>query len=114
MAVVVIFILTRPSIEIEDNNKQENNLLINEEENVLTFAVCWTEDAQINGIYDDEDNLPEKGLNHYLDEYTAINPDVSFQVRTIAYSEYENKLRILEDAVKKINLILLNNSKQGG
>lgn len=97
IAAGIFFILSKPSIEVEDDNFLNNDAMLTEDENTIVFAVHWTEDVQINGIYDDEGNLIEKGLNHYLDEYTAINPDVNFQVRTIPYSEYENKIRLLND-----------------
>jgi multiple sugar transport system substrate-binding protein len=100
IAVVVIFVVvfSKPSVDIEEKNKENDKVVNEEDKTTLTFAVHWTEDVQMNGIYDDDGNLVEKGLNHYLDEYSALNPDVEFQVRTIAYSEYENKLRALDNA----------------
>ncbi|MDA3802469.1 MAG: extracellular solute-binding protein [Patescibacteria group bacterium] len=101
IAVVIIFVIafSNPNVDIEENNREvDNNVTNDDDKTTLTFAAHWTEDVQMNGIYDEDGNLVEKGLNHYLDEYSALNPDVEFQVRTIAYSEYENKLRVLDDA----------------
>ena len=99
IAAIIVFVLffTKPDINLNQDNSRKQNLN-NEEQTTLTFAVHWTEDVQLNGIYDEEGNLVEKGLNHYLDEYTAINPDIDFNVKIIAYSDYENELRVLDRA----------------
>lgn len=63
----------------------------------LTYAIHWSEKAQQEGILKDG-VLISKGLNQYLEEYTKLNPDVSFEVQVIQYGEYADKIKVLSDA----------------
>lgn len=62
----------------------------------LVYAVHWTEKFQTEGIYENG-VLKEKGLKQYLDEYTALHPEVEFEIMVIPYTEYESKLKLLND-----------------
>lgn len=63
----------------------------------LTYAVHWTEAFQTDGVYKDG-VLVEKGLKQYLDEYSALHPEVKFEIMTVPYVEYEAKMKLLDDA----------------
>jgi multiple sugar transport system substrate-binding protein len=75
----------------------------NAEKVKLVYAVHWTEKFQTDGIYENG-ALKEKGLKQYLDEYTALHPEVEFEIMTIPYTDYEKKLQLLDsvDAVPDI------------
>lgn len=62
----------------------------------LVYAVHWIEDQQLNGIKDKNGKVVSKGLNQYLDEYTALHPQVKFSVQQISYNEYADKLKVLD------------------
>jgi multiple sugar transport system substrate-binding protein len=63
----------------------------------LVFATHWLEKIQLEGIYDGEE-LATKGFRQYLEEYAALHPEISFEIQSIPYQEYANKLQILSDA----------------
>lgn len=67
------------------------------EEIVLSYAIHWSEKAQTEGIYENG-VLKSKGLNHYLDEYTSLNPNIKFNVNVIPYGEYADTLKVWSDA----------------
>ncbi len=63
----------------------------------LTWAVHWAELVQQKGIYVDG-KLKTKGVQQYLDEYHALNPNVKVKLQVIPYNDYANKLKVLSDA----------------
>lgn len=63
----------------------------------LTYAIHWTEAFQTDGVYENG-VLVEKGLKQYLEEYSAIKPEVKFEIMTVPYVEYEAKMKLLADA----------------
>jgi len=69
---------------------------INNNKIKLVYAVHWTEKFQTEGVYENG-VLKEKGLRQYLDEYSALHPEVQFEIMTIPYTEYESKLKLLDD-----------------
>jgi len=78
------------------NNNSANNVNSNEKVK-LTYAIHWSEKAQMDGIY--ENNvLKSKGLKQYLDEYTVLHPNVLFDIKVIPYGEYADTLKVLSDA----------------
>ncbi len=63
----------------------------------LVYAVHWQQKAQTDGIYENG-VLKVKGLRQYLDEYTKLNPNVTFKVKQIEYGQYADTLRVLSDS----------------
>ena len=64
----------------------------------LTYAVHWSQKNQQDGIYDAAGNLISRGMKSYLDEYTALHPNVEFNVQVIPYTEYADTLKVLSDS----------------
>jgi multiple sugar transport system substrate-binding protein len=64
----------------------------------LTYAVHWLEDPQITGIKDKSGKVTSKGLQQYLDEYTALHPNVTFTLRQTHVSKYNDELKIAADS----------------
>ncbi|MBN2142976.1 sugar ABC transporter substrate-binding protein [Candidatus Woesearchaeota archaeon] len=52
----------------------------------LTYMVHWNWDAQLNG------------LKKYTDEYTALHPNVEFEIVTVNYGDYFEKIRQFHEA----------------
>jgi len=93
---VVVFVL------VAANNKNISNIFnvkneSNSEDVVLSYAIHWSEKYQTEGVYENG-ILKSKGLNHYLDEYTSINPNIKFNINVIPYGEYADTLKVCSDA----------------
>lgn len=69
----------------------------NSDKTTIVYAVHWLQEPQVQGIYKDG-VLQSKGLKQYLDEYTALHPDIEFAIQQISYDEYANKLKVLNDS----------------
>lgn len=80
-AVVVFFLLTRNTAENVEDDQQEEV----QEKVQLVYLVHWTWEEQLDG------------LQRYLDEYTALHPEIAFTVKTVAYGEYPEKLELFHD-----------------
>jgi len=63
----------------------------------LVFPVHWS-DFQLEGIYDEEGNLVAKGLNQYVEEYMALNPDIEIEIQFVPFEEYLQKIQIAQMA----------------
>jgi len=75
-----------------------NNIIQAPNEDItLTYAIHWSEKHQTDGIFENG-VLKSKGLKQYLDEYTALNPNVKFNIKVIPYGEYADTLKVLSDA----------------
>ncbi len=103
----IIVVAVAAIVFVFRGQNQENNVVVVEEEEyvterigdgstVLSYAVHWTEDFQLNGIYEGG-QLIEKGLRQYLEEYVEVNPDIAFDIMIVPYVEYESKLQLLHD-----------------
>lgn len=90
---VFVFIGIKKSSLVDDKVDKFNS----SEKVKLTYAVHWSEKAQTDGIYE-KGILTSKGLKQYLDEYTALNPNVLFEIKQIPYGEYADTLKVLSDA----------------
>lgn len=64
----------------------------------LTYAVHWSNKDQREGIYNAQGQLVSKGLQQYLDEYTALHPNIEIAIQIIPYTEYADTLQALSDA----------------
>ncbi len=93
----VLLLVFRPETGEKRTANERVSDLGQEGEINLVYAAHWTEKFQTEGIYDENGNLVERGLRQYLDEYSSIHPEVTFDIMTISYGEYESKLRLLDD-----------------
>lgn len=83
-------LIRKPTPTIQANTTQEKTS--------LTYAVHWLEDPQINGIKDKNGKLVSKGLQQYLDEYTALHPNVTFKLSQTHVSKYNDALKVAADS----------------
>jgi len=96
---VVLVLFLKPMPSAREEIKKMANVATSTPENQKTkivYAVHWMDKFQIDGIYENG-ILKEKGLMQYLDEYVALHPNIKFEIMTIPYLEYENKLKLLDD-----------------
>ncbi|MBN2142636.1 ABC transporter substrate-binding protein [Candidatus Woesearchaeota archaeon] len=67
----------------------------------LTYATHWIT-YQINGIVENDSQgnpvLISKGLQQYVDEYNALNPNVEVEILQVPYVEYADKMNLMYDA----------------
>lgn len=64
----------------------------------LIYAVHWSQKNQQDGIYDAAGKLVSRGIKSYLDEYTALHPNIEFKIQVIPYTEYADTLKVLSDS----------------
>jgi ABC-type glycerol-3-phosphate transport system substrate-binding protein len=60
----------------------------------LVYGTQWT-DIQLDGIVDKDGTVEKWGLKHYLDEYTALHPDIEFEILPLAYENYVDTLTMM-------------------
>lgn len=102
IGIVIVVLIIIGFFIIKNLNKSgltgnEVNNVNSSEKVKLTYAVHWSEKVQTDGIYE-KGVLKSKGLKQYLDEYTALHPNVEFDIKVIPYGEYANTLKVLSDA----------------
>ena len=61
----------------------------------LVFPVHWG-DYQLEGVYDEEENLVEKGLNQYVEEYIRLNPDIEIEIQAVLSRNICRKYKLLK------------------
>jgi len=59
----------------------------------LVFPVHWS-DFNVDGMYDEEGNLIEKGLSQYVEEYMRLNPDIEIEIQSVSFEQYLQKILV--------------------
>lgn len=83
--------VTQPT-DLGGNNAQVH---ASEGKTKLVYATHWMDAIQINGTRYENGSLKSKGLSQYLDEYSALHPEIEFEIMQIVYPEYEGKLKLM-------------------
>jgi len=63
----------------------------------LVWSVHWT-DFQVDGVKDEDGNLVTKGIQQYVDEYMALNPEIEIEIQSVPFDEYLKKILISHTA----------------
>ncbi len=59
----------------------------------LVWAVHWS-DFQVDGIYDEDENLTVKGVQQYVDQYMKENPTVEIEIQPVPFDDYLKRILI--------------------
>ncbi len=68
--------------EVEESDQQASEESTKKQ---LVYLVHWTWEEQLDG------------LKKYLNEYTALHPDITFDVKVVPYAEYPDKLELFHE-----------------